>query len=140
MSHFDRRPIPSTAQIVRFGVDAMWNNFDFLIMILCWMPTRIMKGHVAFIRLFRLLRLLKLVSKFKKLQIIVSGLIKGLTSVIYILILLFLVFYIFAILGVYAFRINDPFHFGNVLVACVTLFRISTLDNWTNGFLFRPIV
>jgi voltage-gated sodium channel len=76
------------------------------------------------------MRLVKLVSKIKQLQVIVMGLGNGLGSVTYILILLVLVFYLFAVLGVNFFRKNDPFHFGSVGVAMLSLFRFATLENW----------
>lgn len=34
-------------------------------------------------------------------------------------------------LVVTTFRKNDPFHFGTVGVAVVTLFRVATLENWS---------
>jgi voltage-gated sodium channel len=79
----------------------------------------------------RLMRLVKLVGKVKQLQIIVMGLVNGLNSVTYILILIFLVFYLFAVFGVSVFRKNDPFHFGTVPVAMLSLFRIATIENWS---------
>lgn len=88
-------------------------------------------GDVAFLRLLRLMRLLKLLSKFETIRILISGLLKGLASVTYILVLLCLIIYVFAIIGVNWFRDNDPFHFGKIEVACITLFRVATLDNWT---------
>jgi voltage-gated sodium channel len=89
-------------------------------------------GNVAFLRLLRLMRLLKLVGKVKQLSIIVNGLGVGLSSVSYILLLLLLIFYVFAILGVSTFRKNDPFHYGGLGVAMVSLFRIATLEAWSN--------
>jgi len=77
------------------------------------------------------MRLLKLVGKIKKLQVIVLGLGKGISSVTYIIVLLFLIYYLFAVLGVGTFRRNDPFHFGSIGVAMMTLFRMSTLDGWS---------
>ena len=61
---------------------------------------------------------------------IVMGLIGGLGSIGYILLLLFLVFYLFAIAGIYAFRDNDPWHYGDLPTALLSLFRASTLEDW----------
>ena len=55
-----------------------------------------------------------------------------LRSIVYILVLLLLVFYLFAIVGIYAFRDNDPFHFGDIFITLLTLFRCSTLEDWTD--------
>ena len=60
------------------------------------------------------------------------GLVKGLSSVSYIMLLMALIFYLFAVMGVYSFRENDPGHFGNLGIAMLTLFRCSTLEDWTD--------
>ena len=112
------------------GPDKEWNNFDFWLVAICWLPSGII-GNVAFLRLLRLMRLLKLVGKVKELQLIVMGLVNGLNSVTYILILMLLIFYLFAVLGVGSFQENDPFHFGSLGVAMLTLFRCATLENWS---------
>ena len=78
------------------------------------------------------MRLFKIIGKIKQLKVIIMGLVKGLSSVTYILLLLLLIFYLFAVLGVVTFRRNDPFHFGSIGMAMVTLFRISTFESWTN--------
>ena len=103
------------------GPERGWNNFDFWLVFICWLPFD--GGNVAFLRLLRLMRLLKLVGKVKQLQVIVMGLAKGLGSVSYIMILMLLVFYLFAVLGVQCFRKNDPFHFGGLGIAMISLFR-----------------
>lgn len=101
------------------GSEKLWNNFDFWLVIVCWLPRSTVGGNVSFLRLLRLLRLLKLVGKVKKLQVLVSGLIHGFKSVTYILLLLVMIFYLFAVLGTSLFRANDPFHFGGVLISTV---------------------
>jgi voltage-gated sodium channel len=110
--------------------DASWNNFDFWLVAICWLPGGAI-GNVAFLRLLRLMRLLKLVGKIKELQLIVMGLANGLNSVQYILILMLLIYYLFAVLGVGSFQKNDPFHFGSLGQAMLTLFRCATLENWS---------
>lgn len=110
----------------------MANNFDFWLVVVCYIPPGLLGGNFAFLRLLRLMRLFKLVKKVKKINAIVSGLFKGLGAVGYILLLLVLVFYLFAVLGVQTFRRNDPLAFGGIGIAVVTLFRIITLDNWTS--------
>ena len=111
------------------GPEWSWNNFDFWLVLICWLPVG---GNVAFLRLLRLMRLLKLVGKVKQLQVIVMGLIKGLSSVSYIMVLMLLIFYLFAVMGVDSFRKNDPFHFGSLGVAMLTLFRCATLEDWSD--------
>eukprot|EP00519_Triparma_laevis_P013561 CAMPEP_0182490254 /NCGR_PEP_ID=MMETSP1321-20130603/184_1 /TAXON_ID=91990 /ORGANISM="Bolidomonas sp., Strain RCC1657" /LENGTH=961 /DNA_ID=CAMNT_0024692407 /DNA_START=112 /DNA_END=2997 /DNA_ORIENTATION=- len=108
-----------------------WNNFDFAIVMAC-MPFVDLGNSIALLRLFRLMRLAKLVKKIPQLQVIIMGLVGGFTSIGYILLLLFLVLYLFAIAGIYAFRENDPFHYGDLFTALLTLFRASTLEDWTD--------
>jgi voltage-gated sodium channel len=67
-----------------------------------------------------------------QLQVIVAGLVEGMGSITYIAALLFLVYYIFGIVSVLLFKRNDPFNFGTLPIAIYTLFRISTLDGWTD--------
>ncbi|GMH84050.1 hypothetical protein TL16_g09799 [Triparma laevis f. inornata] len=113
------------------GPEWRWNNFDFLVVMLC-MPFVDLGNSIALLRLFRLMRLAKLVRKIPQLQMIIMGLVGGFSSIGYILLLLFLVFYLFAIAGIYAFRENDPWHYGDLWTALLTLFRASTLEDWTD--------
>ena len=78
------------------------------------------------------MRILKLVKKIPQLQMIISGLIGGLSSIGYIMLLLMLVFYLFGIMGFYAFGANDPWHFGTLHDALLTLFRMCTCEDWTD--------
>ena len=55
-------------------------------------------SQASLLRLLRLLRVMKLLKMIEQLQIILSGLVRGLSSIIYIAILLFLCFYLFAIM------------------------------------------
>lgn len=107
-----------------------WNCFDFTIVVLCLIPAT--GQFAAVIRLARILRTLRLVSVVPRLQIIVSSLLKGLPSMGYVGILLLLLFYVYAVMGVFLFRENDPFHFGDLGDAMLTLFRVVTLEDWTD--------
>ena len=116
------------------GPEWHWNNFDFIIIFFC-LPWPFMTGSTGAIKLLRLLRLMrvvKLVRKVPQLQMIVMGLVGGLTSIGYIMLLLFLVFYIYAILGSVLFGENDPWHFGRLEDGLNSLFRMATLEDWTN--------
>jgi len=117
------------------GPEWKWNNFDFIVVVLC-LPVEEIEGltggNVAFLRLMRLARLVKIVKKVPQLQMIVMGLAGGLKSIGYILLLLFLVFYLYGILGMFAFRDNDPWHFRTLEITLLTLFRASTLEDWTD--------
>ena len=112
----------------------MWNIFDFSIVTLTLLPSSLLGGgsdSVAILRLLRLLRMAKL-AKIDAVEAIISGLQKGMTSLFYIMVLLFLVFYVFSILGIILFAANDPMHFRTLHDALLTLFRVSTLEDWTD--------
>ena len=107
-----------------------WNVFDFVIVAVCLIPASGSFGPV--LRLFRLLRVLRLLSAVPKLQLLVNALLKSLPSMLYVTILLLLLFYVYAVAGVMFFAKNDPVHFGNIFDALLSLFRIVTLEDWTD--------
>ena len=107
-----------------------WNVFDFTIVAVCFLP---FGGHyAAVLRLARVLRALRLVTTIPKLQLLVSSLLKSIPSMAYIGILLFLLFYIYAVMGVFLWRENDPVHFGTLGRSLLSLFRVVTLEDWTD--------
>ena len=108
-----------------------WNSFDFVIVTASFLPLSGGQAMAVF-RLLRLLRLLKLVKALPKLQILVIGLLKSLSSIVYIGMLMTLQFFLFAVVAVTMFGENDPDHLGNLHVAFLTLFRCSTLEDWTD--------
>jgi voltage-gated sodium channel len=107
-----------------------WNDFDFTIVVLCLIPA--VGPYAAIARLARVLRALRLVTAVPKLQIIVNSLLKGLPSMGYVGLLLLLLFYVYAVLGVFLFRANDPLHFADLQTALITMFRVVTLEDWTD--------
>ncbi len=107
-----------------------WNVFDFLIVAACLLPAG--GQYAAVLRLARVLRALRLVTVVPKLQLLVSSLLKAITSLGYVGLLLGVLFYIYAVLGVYLFRDNDPVHFQDLSTALLTLFRVVTLEDWTD--------
>jgi voltage-gated sodium channel len=107
-----------------------WNVFDFGILVVCLLPVG---GHfAAVLRLVRVLRALRLVTALPRLQVLVSALIKSVPSMGYVGVLLLLLFYIYGVMGVALFRDNDPVHFGNLKLSLLTLFRVVTLEDWTD--------
>jgi voltage-gated sodium channel len=110
-----------------------WNVFDFLIVAVCCLPTE--AQFAAVFRLARGLRLLRLVTAVPRLQLLVGALLKSLGAMGYVTVLLGLVFYIYGVAGVHLFGGIDPKHFGSLSAALLSLFRLITLDNWTDLFL-----
>ncbi len=107
-----------------------WNVFDFLIVAVCFLPLG--ASFAPVLRLFRLFRVLRLVSVIPRLQVIVWALLRCLPSMFYVTILLFLVFYIYAVVGTMLFGANDPVHFGGLWTSMLSLFRVVTLEDWTD--------
>lgn len=107
-----------------------WNVFDFIIVAAAFMPFG--GSSVAVLRLLRLLRVLKLVKALPKLQLLVSALLKSIPSMGYVSILLLLLFYIYAVAAVFFFGANDPIHFENLQMSMLSLFRVVTLEDWTD--------
>ncbi len=107
-----------------------WNVFDFLIVLICFMPFEV--EYVAVLRLARVLRVLRLLSIVPRLQILVVALLRSIPSMFYVTILLFILFYIYAVLGVMIFGENDPKHYATLGDSMLSLFRIVTLEDWTD--------
>lgn len=109
-----------------------WNAFDFAIVALCCLPMD--SQFAAVLRLTRGLRLLRLVTALPRLQLLVGALLKSLGAMGYVSLLLALMFYIYGVAGVHLFGSHDPQHFGSLSAALVSLFRMITLDNWSDIF------
>ena len=107
-----------------------WNVFDFSIVVICFMPFD--AEYVAVLRLARVLRVLRLLSVVPKLQILVVALLRSIPSMFYVTILLFILFYIYAVLGVMLFGDNDPKHYADLGDSMLSLFRVVTLEDWTD--------
>ena len=111
-----------------------WNLFDFFIVVACLVGPilPIDSSFLPVLRLIRILRVLRLVTAIPKLQILVSCLIKSLPSMFYVSILLALLFYVYGTMGVFLYGENDPIHFRNLQTSVLSLFRIVTLEDWTD--------
>jgi voltage-gated sodium channel len=108
-----------------------WNVFDFVIVAVCLFPYA--DTHfVAVLRIFRILRILRMITFFPKLRLLISALLKSIPSMGYVVLLLFILFYVYAILGIFIFGGADPTHFGDLHHAMVTLFKVLTLEGWTD--------
>lgn len=110
-----------------------WNIFDFLIVAICFMPTEgIDTSFIAVLRLARILRVFKLVTALPKLQLIVGALLKSIPSMGYVFLLLALHFYIYGCMATFFYGENDPYHFGDLQMSMLSLFRAVTMEDWTD--------
>jgi voltage-gated sodium channel len=108
-----------------------WNIFDFVIVAICLIPLND-THYFAVFRVLRALRILRMITIFPKLRLIISALLKSIPSMGYIIMLIGVLFYVYAIVGVFVFGPTDPMHFGDLHHAFVTLFKILTLEGWTD--------
>ena len=108
-----------------------WNVFDFLIVAICLIPLND-THYFAVFRILRILRIFRMITVFPKLRLIVSALLKSIPSMGYVIMLIGILFYVYAIVGVFVFGGADPLHFGDLHHAFVTLFKVLTLEGWTD--------
>ena len=111
-----------------------WNVFDFAIVGACLLEPFLQLGgaFLPILRLARILRVLRLITAIPKLQLLVTCLLKSLPSMFYVSILLFLLFYVYGAMAVFLFGENDPIHFRNLQTSILSLFRVVTLEDWTD--------
>ena len=107
-----------------------WNIFDFTLIVLSLLP---MASQFAMLgRVLRLLRVLRLINALPELRIIVETLVKSIPSMFHITILMSILFFIYAVLGFNLFHEHDPTHWRDLAYSLLTLFRIVTLEDWTD--------
>lgn len=107
-----------------------WNILDFMVVVLPLLP---FTGHyqtfARAIRVFRILRLLRLIPELHTLMRSITGSIRYILS---ISLLLGLVFYAYSVAGVVMFGQNDVLHFRDLSTSILTMFRVVTLEDWTD--------
>ena len=107
-----------------------WNLFDFAIILFSLLPEN---GELATVaRLARLLRVMRLISTMPELRLIVATLVRSIPSMANVLLLLSVIFYIYGVAGYHLFHEIDPTHWRNLGISLLSLFRIVTLEDWTD--------
>ncbi len=107
-----------------------WNLFDFTIVVLAFIPA---VGTFAIVgRLARLARILRLVSALPELRLIVTTMVRSIPGMLNIVVLISIVAYIYAIIGYQMFHEHDPEHWRNLGISLLSLFRVITLEDWTD--------
>lgn len=116
-------------QIDRYFRDG-WNIFDFSVIVFSLIPAT---GEFAMIaRLARLLRVVRLISTIPELRLIVSTLVRSIPSMIHVMTLMGVIFYVYAIMGYQLFHEHAPTHWRSLGISLLTLFRVVTLEDWTD--------
>lgn len=108
-----------------------WNVFDFIVVAVCLIPA-VDTHFFAVFRILRVLRILRMITFFPKLRLLIAALLKSIPSMGYVILLIAILFYVYAIVGVFVFGKSDPMHFGDLHHTLVTLFKILTLEGWTD--------
>ncbi len=107
-----------------------WNLFDFSVVVLSLVPST---GEFAMIaRLARLLRVMRLISTIPELRLIVTTLVRSLPGMMHVVLLMAVIFYIYAVAGFHLFHEHDPQLWGSLGMSLLTLFRVVTLEDWTD--------
>lgn len=107
-----------------------WNIFDFTIVVLSLLPAT---GEYAMIaRLARLLRVMRLISALPELRLIVATLVRSVPGFANVILLLSIVFYMYGVAGYHLFHEHDPVHWRDLGTSLLTLFRVLTLEDWTD--------
>ena len=118
-----------------------WNKFDFVIVFCSWLPLLLGLlggsgggglGALKLLRLLRLFRIMRVIKFLPELKVIIEALMVGMESIGFIALIMFVAFSLFAVAGMILFASNDPFHFGLLHRALLTLFRVSTFEDWTD--------
>lgn len=107
-----------------------WNLFDFSVVVLSLLPDT---GEFAMIaRLARLLRVMRLISTIPELRLIVTTLMRSLPGMMHVVLLMAVIFYIYAVAGFHLYHEHDPQLWGSLGLSLLTLFRVVTLEDWTD--------
>ena len=108
-----------------------WNVFDFTIVAVSLIP--IGNAQVVWVaRLVRIFRVLRLIAYVPQLRIIIDTLGRAIPRIGYVVLLMFILIYMYGTLGNMFFEKINPFLWGNVSISMLTLFRVLSLEDWTD--------
>ncbi|HIA13848.1 MAG TPA: ion transporter [Nitrospirales bacterium] len=107
-----------------------WNVFDFIIVAAAFVPG--IENQTTILRLVRLLRILRLLSALPSMQVMVVAMIHSIPAIGQMALLASLLFYVYAVIGQTWFGTHDPQYWGSVHIALLSLFRVLTLEDWTD--------
>jgi len=108
-----------------------WNIFDAFIVAVSVIPLD--ESEYALLgRLLRLFRMMRLIVFLPELRRLIESLLHAVPRVFYVLLLMFIVFYIYGAFGSLIFADLNPMLWGNIGAAMLTLFRVATLEDWTD--------
>lgn len=107
-----------------------WNVFDLGLVVGALIP--LTAGFAGVLRMVRVLRVMRIVGRLPRLRLLLTTTILSIPSLFSIALLLGVLFYTYAAAGVFLFSDNDPIHFANPHTSFMSLFRVITLEDWTD--------
>ena len=113
-----------------------WNNFDFVIITIAWLPAT---GPLAVLRALRIMRVLRLLSVVPQMRSVIGALFRALPGMGSIVAVLALIFYVAAVMATKLFGEAFPDWFGSIGASMYSLFQIMTLESWSMGIV-RPVM
>ncbi|MEM9690554.1 MAG: ion transporter [Pseudomonadota bacterium] len=119
----------------RFFTD-FWNDFDFVIVTVAWIPAA---GPLSILRALRILRVLRIISVVPQMRKVVGALLHSLPGMGSIVAVLLLVYYVAAVMATQLFGDHFDNWFGSIGASMYSLFQIMTLESWSMGIV-RPVM
>lgn len=107
-----------------------WNIFDFIVLIISYLPYFGDLANLSFLRVVRAIRLMRLIRSFKDLNVLLGSLGKTFSSSLNLIVMLFIFMLIISITGLYLFGQGVPDPWGNLGSALLSIFAITTADAW----------
>lgn len=108
-----------------------WNVFDFIIVAASLIPVD-ESEYALLARMLRLFRVMRLVFFVPQLRLMVEALLTAIPRMGYVALMMFIIFYMYGAAGNLFFAEINPTLWGNVGLAMLTLFRVSTFEDWTD--------
>ncbi len=108
-----------------------WNIFDFLIVAASLIPVG-ESEYALLARLLRLFRVMRLVFFVPQLRSLIGSLLAAIPRIGYVALMMFIIFYIYGAAGNLLFGDVNPFLWGDIGAAMLTLFRVATFEDWTD--------
>ena len=105
-----------------------WNVFDFIVITAAFIPG--VRESTTLLRLARLLRVVRIVTVLPEFRIIVRGMARSLPPIGSLALLALLLMYVYGMVGWILFSDGDPENWGNLGDAMLTLFVMTTLENF----------
>lgn len=108
-----------------------WNIFDFIIVSGSLIPVD-ESQYALLARLLRLFRVLRLIIIVPELRKLITALLKVIPRIAYVALMMFVIFYMYGAVGNLLFAAINPVLWGDIGLSMLTLFRVATLEDWTD--------